>query len=79
MEVLKHGNTYKKIECKQCGALFSYCEVDVKMECYSNTYYIKSKQNTYEKYITCPKCGKKIILKKSLSIKEQISRELANR
>lgn len=55
MKVLRHGNTYKEIECKKCGALLSYCKVDIKIEEYMHT-----------KYISCPECGKIITLKKSL-------------
>ena len=30
MEVIKHGNTYKEIECPGCRALLSYCKGDIK-------------------------------------------------
>ena len=61
MEVLRHGNTYKKIECKKCGALLSYCEADVKK--YSKCEEVFGEWHSYhEESITCPECNDKIML-----------------
>ncbi len=29
MEIIKHGNTYRKFECHECGCVFHYTERDV--------------------------------------------------
>lgn len=62
MEVIRHGNTYKEIECKKCGALLSYSNADVKEinkceEVFGGDWYTSCK-----KYITCPECEKEIVL-----------------
>lgn len=63
MEVIRHGNTYKEVECKECGALLSCCERDIKSyegllpRIYNNVlYYIE----TF--YVVCPECNNKIEL-----------------
>ena len=54
MEVLKHGNRYKEIECLKCGALLSYCNSDIR------GYW---KGRSYTELIICPECNERIILK----------------
>ena len=61
MEVLKHGNTYKEIECPKCGALLSYCKADVKEYDRCDDYF-GVWHSYYEKYIKCLECDNKIIL-----------------
>lgn len=61
MEVLRHGNTYKEIGCKNCDALLYYCKADIKElskceEVFGGWY------SRDEKYICCPECNSKIIL-----------------
>lgn len=75
MEVLKHGNTYKEVECPKCGALLSYCKSDVKVD--NKTRYAETGYNFYtatchieKTYITCPECKRMIILKKTLDGEE---------
>ena len=75
MEVIKHGNTYKEIECTKCKALLSYCEADIKGEGYGDSYFIESKRNTYEKYVTCPECRKKIMLSFIIDGEETVKNE----
>ena len=60
MEVIKHGNTYKEVECKKCGALLSYCKADVKE--YNRYDDFFGEHSYYEKYIKCLECNNKIIL-----------------
>ena len=62
MEVIRHGDTYKEIECKKCGALLSYCAADIKIidryaGVFGGDWYTSCK-----KYITCPECEKEIVL-----------------
>lgn len=51
MEVLRHGNTYREVECKKCGALLSYCDKDLQQ-------YVAmiGSDRIYKKGITCPEC-----------------------
>lgn len=50
MEIIKHGNTYKKYKCRECGCVFHYTERDVKNIVFASV-------------IPCPECetGKNII------------------
>lgn len=69
MKVLRHGNTYKEIECDKCGALLSYCEVDVEIKKYDQYKYIPSYNENVclahfqELFIECPECSNEIVLK----------------
>lgn len=55
MKVLKSGNTYKEIECDNCGALLSYCRKDIKSAGAWNEY--NNERHWIERsYITCPEC-----------------------
>ena len=62
MEVIKHGNTYKEVECKKCNALLSYCESDIKKNTHHD-FWDWNDHWTTELYIICPECGTKIELK----------------
>lgn len=69
MEVIKHGNTYKEIECKKCGALLSYCEADIKTKSRHGYYDFEEYFETTD-YIECLECKEKINLKKFVDWKE---------
>ena len=61
MEVIKHGNTYKEVECPKCGALLSYCKKDVKN--YDKCDEIFGEWHSHHKeYINCLDCDHEIIL-----------------
>ena len=62
MEVLRHGNTYKEVECKNCGALLSYCKSDIKEISKCEEVFGGDWHSVYEKYLYCPECNSKIIL-----------------
>lgn len=55
MEVLRHGNTYREVECKKCCALLSYCEADVKI-IYDDEMKDGEWVNNDIRYIYCPEC-----------------------
>lgn len=61
MEVIKHGNTYREVECKKCGALLSYCEVDIKNN-NRDDIFLGEEHYSRRKYIICPECKKEINL-----------------
>lgn len=62
MEVIKHGNTYKEVECRICGALLSYCKKDVKEESGYNDDYFGRLCYSTTKYVECPECDSRVIL-----------------
>lgn len=71
MQVIRHGNTYREIECKNCGALLSYCDSEVikKSDCYE---VFGGDWHSYsEEYIICPECKKKIVFSSIIDGKEQ--------
>ena len=62
MEVIRHGNTYKEVECEKCNALLSYCKADITklskcQEVFGGDWY-----SSEEQYLYCPECNEKIIL-----------------
>ena len=60
MNVLKHGNTYREIECKNCGALLSYCLSEViKKSNWDDSF--GEWHGFYKEYIICPECKKEIV------------------
>ena len=74
MEGLRHGNTYREVECKKCCALLSYCDKDIikKSDCYEvfgGDFYIYS-----EKYIICPECGSEIWFSRVIDGKETVKK-----
>ena len=62
MEVLRHGNTYKEIGCKNCGALLSYCKTDITKISKCEEVFGGDWHSSDEKCIYCPECNSKIIL-----------------
>ena len=62
MEVLRHGRTYKTVECKDCGALLSYCENDIIKKPKYYEVFGGDWHSVHEEHITCPECNNKIIL-----------------
>ena len=61
MEVLRHGNTYREVECKKCGALLSYSTGDIKVRDHSGEVFGEI-HSSCKKYITCPECKEEIVL-----------------
>lgn len=61
MQVIKHGNTYKEIECPQCNALLSYCNKDIE-ERYDIGEYNGEMYHIFRTCIICPECRKQIAL-----------------
>ena len=55
IEVIQHGNTYKKKICPKCYCDFRYSKVDIKW---------KDLLTKYRGYVYCPECGEKTIVKK---------------
>jgi hypothetical protein len=62
MQVLRHGNTHKEVECGECGALLSYCKEDIETF-YGGLYNYNSVQHsTVKNIIKCPECHNYIVL-----------------
>ena len=59
MEVLRHGNTYKEVECTKCGALLSYCKTDIKSFDFTH------------KHVICPECNAMVGLKNNCIIERK--------
>lgn len=70
MEVIKHGNTYKEIECPRCGALLSYCKTDIKKDNRID-YYFGEHHYIHKEYVTCIECKTMIKLKYLIDGEEQ--------
>jgi len=69
MKILKHGNKYKEVECKNCGALIAYYDNEVTR--YSNCEEWFGEWHSYKReYIECPECKKLIIFKWEIDGKE---------
>lgn len=62
MEVVRHGHTYKEVECKNCNALLSYCESDIVKRSKCEEVFGGDWYSVNEEYVTCPECNKKIML-----------------
>ena len=71
MEVIRHGNTYKEVECKKCGALLSYCNEDVKHDIRYDKDFVEF-HYSYRKYIICPECKNKIDISWTIDGEEQV-------
>ena len=70
MKILRHGNKYKEVECKNCGALIAYYDNEVIR--YSNVEEYFGQFHSYKKeYIKCPECGHHIILTFKIDGEEQ--------
>lgn len=60
MQVIRHGNTYREVECGHCGALLSYCESEIiKKDDWDE--YFGGWHDSYKEYIICPECKKEIV------------------
>lgn len=70
MEVIKHGNTYKEVECPKCGALLSYCKSDIKKD-HRTDYYFGENHYIYKEYVTCIECRTMIKRKNLIDREEQ--------
>ena len=44
VEIIKHGNTYRKIECCNCGCIYSFS---------GNNIY----EDNYNEFVICPECN----------------------
>lgn len=71
MIVLKHGNTYRDIECPKCGALLSYCKNDIKNH-FDGGEYGGEIHSFSRKWIVCPECDKEIELSLMIDGEETI-------
>ena len=72
MEVIKHGNTYREKECPGCGALLSYCKVDIQHDDVVREVFGGDWYSSHKQYILCPECKKKIDLSWVIDGEEQI-------
>lgn len=59
IEIIKHGSTYKKIKCKECGCEFAFTDKD----CYKKT---SSTMGLDIWYVDCPECGMSLNRPKAL-------------
>ena len=59
MQVIKHGNTYKKIECSKCNAILEFGAADIITHSFHDDGF-----GYYHEWdmIKCPDCGFEIIL-----------------
>lgn len=62
MKVLRHGNTYKEIECGKCGALLSYCNGDI-ITWTNRCDYFGEMHCVARQFIKCPECNRQITLR----------------
>ena len=62
MIVLYHGNTYKEITCDNCNAILGYTNNDIDTRILKATIGNTVVNETYESYIVCPECKRKIIV-----------------
>ena len=76
MEVIKHGNTYKEIECKNCNALLTYCKSDIRYEGSHSEGVGGLPHHSQEiRYVTCPECNNWIIISNIINGEEKIKLE----
>ena len=59
MKVLRHGDTMMNGKCPKCGCEFLYQKRDISYSYDRISMYESELEYTY---ITCPECGRKIIL-----------------
>lgn len=71
MEVIKHGNYYKEIKCEKCNAILAYCKNDIK-KIDSCEEIFGELHSSYQEYIVCPECNKKINLSWIIDGEEQV-------
>ena len=72
MKVLSHGNTYREIECQDCGAHIGYSYRDIEHKIMRDAYN-SSVHETATEFIYCPECGCRLVL--SLKI-DGVEREI---
>lgn len=61
MEILKHGNTYKILECEMCKTQIGYSYRDIEHKILHDAYNGKVHE-TITEFIYCPECGCRIVL-----------------
>lgn len=61
MEILKHGETYREIECEKCRAYVGYSYRDIEHKLMNDAYNGKIHE-TISEFIYCPECGCRIVL-----------------
>ena len=71
MEVIRHGNTYKEVECKKCNALLSYHFSDIKTEFNCDEYFGEIHTSS-RKWIVCPECKNQINISWKIDGEEQV-------
>ena len=58
-KIIKHGNTYKRIECKHCKCIFEFSIIDVHSE-YSG------------QFVNCPECNESNQLSSAENVNSEI-------
>ena len=71
MEVIRHGNTYKEVECKKCNALLSYHFSDIKTKFNCDEYFGEIHTSS-RKWIVCPECENQINISCKIDGEEQV-------
>lgn len=61
MNIIKHGSTYKTIECEMCKAQIGYAYRDVEHKLLNDAYNGQVHETVTE-FIYCPECGCRIVL-----------------
>lgn len=69
MIVIEHGNQYKTVKCPTCSAKIGYLKREIKE--WEHGEYIG--YWTLDRYLTCPECNEKIILRRVENGKVTIS------
>ncbi len=66
MKVLKHGNTYNKLECTNCHCIFEYVgkDIDYKQTGKAKGQGFMLKREFTESILYCPECGAWITINK---------------
>ena len=62
-EILKHGKTFAKAKCEECGCEFWYTVADV---------FNSNSNDTNEFFVLCPECDKAIKVEKGEKYEETI-------
>lgn len=72
MEILKHGETFKEIDCEICKAKIGYSNRDIEHTLAKDAYNGHIHE-TVSEFIYCPECGCRLVL--SLKI-DGVDREI---
>ena len=59
IEVVKHGNRIKTIECSECRCVYNYNIDENICEEYYNPYKYTTEHVKLYDYVKCPECGNK--------------------